>query len=84
MYFFIAIYIKNKRPIKAFNSISLYKKLKNKPPLVHHLRALGFTVYFFIAEKNRVKLVRFTPQAKKDILINYNGKIIYYIWLSNK
>jgi len=48
---FAAIHIKNKRPTKAFNGISLYKKLKGKPLLIHHLQALRSTVYFFIAKK---------------------------------
>jgi len=55
-----AIYIKNRRPIRALlNGISPYKKLKGKPPLVYHLRALGSTVYSLIAKKDRVKLARF-------------------------
>ena len=56
---FIAIYIKNRRPIRAFNSISPYKKLKGKPLLVHYLQALGFTIYSLIAKKNYIKLARF-------------------------
>jgi len=56
----IAIYIKTRRPIRALlNSISPYKKLKGKPPLVHHLRALGSTVYSLIAKEDRVKSARF-------------------------
>jgi len=55
-----AIYIKNRRPIRAFlNGMLPYEKLKGKPPLVHHLRALGFTVYSLIAKEDRVKLARF-------------------------
>ena len=34
---FTAIYIKNRRPIRALNGISPYKKLKGKPPLVYYL-----------------------------------------------
>ena len=75
----IAIYIKNRRPIRALDGISLYKKFKGKPPLVHHLRALGFTVYSLIAKEDYIKLARFAPQAKKGILIGYNSKTIYYI-----
>src|SRR6266702_6393587 len=66
-----AIYIKNRRPIRALSSISPYKKLKGKPPLVYHLWALGSTVYSLIAEKDRVKLARFALRAKKGILISY-------------
>jgi len=55
----IAIYIKNRRPIRALNSMSPYKKLKGKPPLVYYLKALGSTVYFLIAEEDRVKSARF-------------------------
>ena len=54
-----AMHIKNRRPIRAFNSILPYKKLKGKPPLVYYLRALGFTIYSLIAEEDRVKLARF-------------------------
>jgi len=61
-----------------------YKKLKGKPPLVYHLRALGSTVYSLIAEEDRVKSARFALQAKKGILIGYNSKTIYYIWLLDK
>ena len=75
----IAIYIKNRRPIRALNSILPYEKLKGKPPLVYHLRALGSTVYSLIAEEDRVKLARFAPRAKKGILISYNNKIIYRV-----
>ena len=64
--------------------MSPYKKLKGKLPSVHHLWALRSTVYSLIAEKNCVKLARFVPQAKKGVLIGYNGKIIYCIWLLNK
>src|ERR1700728_4065895 len=47
----IAIYIKNRRPIRALlNGILPYKKLKGKPPLVYYLRALEFTVYSLIAK----------------------------------
>ena len=56
----IAIYIKNRRPTRALNSILPYKKLKGKPPLVYYLRALGSTVYSLIAEEDRVKLAKFT------------------------
>jgi len=56
-----AIYIKNRRPIRALlNSILLYKKLKGKSPLVYYLRALGSTIYSLIAEEDYVKLARFT------------------------
>ena len=55
----IAIYIKNRRPIRALNSILPYKKLKGKPPLVYYLRALGSTVYSLIAKEDRIKLARF-------------------------
>jgi len=81
---FTAIYIKNRRPTKALNGIPLYEKLKGKPPLIHHLRALRSTVYSLIAEKDRVKLARFAPQAKKGILISYDGKTIYCVWLLNE
>jgi hypothetical protein len=75
----IAIYIKNRRPIRALNSISPYEKLKGKPPLVYYLRALGSTVYSLIAEEDRVKSARFALRAKKGVLIGYNGKIIYCV-----
>ena len=55
----IAIYIKNRRPIRAFNSILPYKKLKGKPLSVYYLRALGSTIYSLIAKKDRIKLARF-------------------------
>ena len=80
----IAIYIKNRRPIRALSSILLYKKLKGKPPLVHYLRALGSTVYSLIAKEDRVKLARFAPQVKKGVLISYNSKTIYRVWLPDK
>ena len=54
-----AIYIKNRRLIRALNGILPYKKLKGKPPLVYYLRALGSTVYSLIAKEDRVKLARF-------------------------
>ena len=57
---FIAIYIKNKRPIKALNSILLYKKFKGKPPLIYYLQALVFTIYSLITKKDYIKLARFT------------------------
>ena len=47
----ITIYIKNRRPIKAFSSILPYKKLKGKPPLVYYLRALESTIYSLIAKE---------------------------------
>ena len=75
----MAIYIKNRHPTKALNSISPYKKLKGKPPSIHHLQALGSTVYFLIAKKDCIKSARFTLQIKKGVLIGYNSKIIYYI-----
>jgi hypothetical protein len=56
---FVAIYIKNRRPIRALNGISLHKKLKGKPPLVYYLWALGSTIYSLIAKEDRVKLARF-------------------------
>jgi hypothetical protein len=55
----IAIYIKNRHPIRALSGILPYKKLKGEPPLVHHLRALGSTIYSLIAKEDRVKLARF-------------------------
>ena len=55
-----AMYIKNRRPIRALNGISPYEKLKGKPPLVHYLWALGSTVYSFIAKEDCVKSARFT------------------------
>jgi len=64
--------------------MSPYKKLKGKPPLVYYLKALGSTVYSLIAEEDRVKLARFALWAKKGILISYNGKTIYYVWLLDK
>jgi len=48
----IAIYIKNKRPIRALSGILPYEKLKGKRPLVHYLRALGSTIYSLIAEED--------------------------------
>jgi len=39
--------------------MSPYKKLKGKPPLVYHLKALGSTVYSLIAEEDHVKSARF-------------------------
>ena len=55
-----AIYIKNRRPIRALlNSILPYKKLKGKPPLVYYLRALGSTIYSLIAKEDYIKLARF-------------------------
>ena len=80
----IAIYIKNRRPIRALNSILLYKKLKGKPPLVHYLWALESTIYSLIAKEDQVKLVRFALQVKKGVLISYNSKIIYYVQLLDK
>ena len=50
-----AIYIKNRRPIKALNGILFYKKFKSKPLLVHHLRALGSVVYSLIAKEDCIK-----------------------------
>ena len=55
----IAIYIKNRRPIKALSGILPYENLKGKPPLVYYLRALGSTIYSLIAKEDRVKLARF-------------------------
>ena len=46
----IAIYIKNRRPIRALNGILPYKKLKGKPPLVYYLQALGSIVYSLITK----------------------------------
>ena len=63
--------------------MSLYNKFKSKP-LVHHLRALKYIIYSFIVKKIYIKLVKFTLEVKKDILISYNSKIIYYIQLLNK
>jgi len=77
----VAIYIKNRRPIRALGGISPYKKLKGKRPLVHHLRTLGSTVYSLIAEEDCLKSARFAPRAKKGVLIGYNGKTIYRVWL---
>jgi len=55
-----AIYIKNRRPIRALlNGMLPYKKLKGKPPLVYYLRALRSTIYSLIAKEDRVKLARF-------------------------
>jgi len=56
---FVAIYIKNRRPIRALNGMSPYKKLKGKPPLVYYLKALGSTVYSLIAKEDCVKSARF-------------------------
>ena len=52
---FAAIYIKNKRPIKALNSMSPYKKLKSKLPLIYYLQALGSTIYSLIAKEDCIK-----------------------------
>ena len=53
------IYIKNRRLTKALSGMSPYKKFKGKPLLVHHLQALGFTVYSLIAKEDCVKSARF-------------------------
>ena len=79
-----AIYIKNKCPTKALNGILPYKKLKSKPPLIHHLRALGSTIYSLIAKEDRIKSAIFALQAKKGVLIGYNSKTIYCIQLLDK
>jgi len=55
----VAIYIKNRRPIRALNGMLPYEKLKGKPPLVYYLKALGSTVYSLIAKEDRVKSARF-------------------------
>ena len=55
----IAIYIKNRRPIRALSGILLYKRLKGEPSLVYYLRALGSTIYSLIVKEDRVKLARF-------------------------
>ena len=57
--FLAAIYIKNRCPTRAFNGMLFYEKLKGKPPLVHHLKALKSTVYSFIAKEDCVKSARF-------------------------
>jgi hypothetical protein len=57
----IAIYIKNRYPIRAFNGISPYKKLKGKSLLVYYLQALGSTIYSLITKKDCLKLAIFTP-----------------------
>ena len=80
-----AIHIKNRRPTRALlDGMSPYEKLKGKPPLVHHLRALGSTVYSLIAEEDRVKSARFAPRAKNGVLIGYDGKTIYRVWLPDE
>ena len=55
----IAIYIKNRRPIRALSGMSPYKKLKGEPPLVYYLQALGSTIYSLIVKEDYIKLARF-------------------------
>ena len=62
---FIAIYIKNRRPIKAFNGILSYKKFKGKPPLVYYLRALGSTVYSLIAKEDCINQLYLLYKQKR-------------------
>ena len=81
---FAAIYIKNRHFTKDFNGMSFYEKLKGKPPLVHHLWALGSIIYSLIAKENCVKSAKFALWAKKGVLIGYDSKIIYCIWLLDK
>ena len=57
--FFVAMHIKNKSFIKAFDGILFYKKFKGKPLLIYHLWALKSIIYFFIAKEDCIKLVKF-------------------------
>jgi len=56
-----AVYIKNRCPTKALDGMLPYKKFKGKPPSVHHLWALGSTVYSLIAKEDHIKSARFVP-----------------------
>lgn len=78
-------YIKNSRPIKAFQNLSLYKLYTYKTPNLAHFQILGSTVYVFLQEEEQMlKSKKWAPRALKETLVAYNGHTIYQVYLKNQ
>lgn len=73
-------YTKNVRPTTALKGGKPYKKQFNCLFDVCHLWILGSTVYLLIHEEEQdFQSEKFTPQALKGKLVDYNGHTIYRV-----
>lgn len=77
-------YIKNNRPTKALQNLSLYESYTHELPDLSHLRVLGSTVYVFFHEEERtLKSEKWASRALKGTLVGYDGHTIYWVYLKD-
>ena len=62
----------------------LKKAIKEKTLSFNYLKTLKFIVFTYIYKNNEIKLTKFALRAKKNLLINYNKYIIYWVYIYNK
>ena len=75
-------HVKNIRPTSSFKDKNLYKIHFNKTPELSHLQVLGSTVYVFIREEEQnLKSEKFEARALKGTFIEYDGHIIYKVFI---
>ena len=78
-------HIKNVRPTAALSGKSPHEIAEREKPSIDHLRVLGSTVYVFIHEEERLgaqsKSAKFAPRAQKGMLVGYDGKTIYRVFI---
>lgn len=69
------------KQITAFNGLSSYSKFFSSLP---DFQIIGFTIYvFFCKKRQKLKRKKFILQIIKNILIKYDGHIIYQMHIKN-
>lgn len=79
------MHVKNIWPTSALNGKSSHNLFEDETPTLNHCRVLGSIIYILIYEEKRKKAynkgAKFAPRAQCGILVGYDGKAIYQIYL---
>lgn len=79
-------YIQNSRPTRALaNDLSPHKIYFHKKPGLSHVQILCSTVYVLLHEEERImKSEKWTPQALRGTLVDFDGHKIYRVHIKEQ
>ncbi len=78
-------HVSNLLPTSSLKGQSPFEASFKRLPNLEHLHILGSTVYVFIhEEEQKAKSTKWAPRAKRRVLVGYDERTIYRVYLHDE